>query len=363
VLYFTNPGEAFDEINDAIRDSIQGTRFSNPVGLAGDFLGYYYERSDYTDQQFGSSNFETYNISADMPQENLDKARENAEALGFTTTPQTIFAEFDSDVVDRPGIQWYPDDPESDDPTINLYGSTARSQDTLVQPDGPIQWDFDDGTAGTSANQERFDHTFPGPGTYEVTATVTGTNAKTRSWTDSIVINPRLEATATQVNRSSDGVTVRVEATGGSGELIAGRWTCSDGRKRNGLRVQCPGQKTGKVTVVAADGAGNTTQATLKIAPLKVSVKGPSSVRRGRTATYRVKVSNPGGTTVTGIRLRANGRGIRFNAGVGRLAGGRSRTLNVRIRLVRPGSVKATFAVKSDNGGSASAVKRVRVRG
>ena len=45
----------------------------------------------------------------------------------------------------------------------------------------------------TSDNQDRFDHTFPGPGSYEVTATITGTNAKTRSWTDTIVINPAAE--------------------------------------------------------------------------------------------------------------------------------------------------------------------------
>jgi hypothetical protein len=362
-LYVTNPGEAFPEINDAIRDSVQGARTVNPVGLAGDFLGYYYERADYTDEQFGSSDFETYNISEDMPQMNLDMARENAEELGFSTTDQTIHAEFDSDVVDRPGIQWYPDTVESDNPTVNLYGATARSQDNAVQPDGPIEWDFGDGTTGTSANQDRFDHTFPGPGSYDVTATITGTNAKTRSWTDTIMIDPPLKASATQVKRDSGGTTLKVKTTGGSGKLIGGRWTCSDGKKRSGHKIECPGKRAGKVTVVASDGAGNTAQTSIKVAPLKVKVKGPAKSRKGKKATYRVKVSNPGGTKVTGLRLKISGRGVSVNTSVGKLAAGKGKTVKIKVRFRKPGKIKAKFKVSSKNGGSLSATKKIRVKG
>ncbi len=360
-LYFTNPGEAFPEINEAIRDGIQGPRYSNPVGLAGDFLGYYYEREDYTDEQFGSSDFERYNVSEDMPQMNLDMALENAEDLGFTTTPQTIHAEFDSDIVDKPGIQWYPDAVETDNLTVNIYGSTARSQNTLVQA-GSIEWDFGDGTTDTTENQDRFDHTFPGPGTYDVTATTTGTNTKTRSWTDTIVINPPLKASATQVNRNSNGAKVKLTASGGSGELIGGRWTCADGKKRSGLKVTCPGQKSGKVTVVASDGAGNTAEASVKVAPLKVSVKGPAKGRKGKKATYKVKVTNPGATKVTGVRLKVSGRGVSLNTAVGKLGGGKNRTTRVKVRFRKPGKVKARFSVSSENGGSASANKKVKIK-
>jgi PKD repeat protein len=361
MLYFTNPGEAFPEINEAIRDSIQGPRFSASVGLAGDFLGYYYEREDYTDAQFGSSDFEKYNISADLPQMNLDMALENAEELGFTTNPQTIHAEFDSDVVDKPGIQWYPDAVETDNLTVNFYGSTARSQDKAVQA-GSIEWDFDDGTTATTANQDRFDHTFPGPGTYEVTATTTGTNSKVRSWTDTIVINPPLRTSITQVGRSSAGTKLRVAISGGSGKAIAGRWTCSDGKRRNGLTITCPGQKAGKVSVVASDGAGNTAPATLRVAPLRVSVKGPARVRKGKKATFRVKVSNPSATTVTGARLKVSGRGVRYNVGVGRLAGGKSRTVRVTVRFRKPGRLTSKFLVISNNGGRTGANKRIQVK-
>ena len=49
VLYSTNPGEAFPEVNDAIANSVSNARSTNVVGMAGDMLGYYYQRGDYTD--------------------------------------------------------------------------------------------------------------------------------------------------------------------------------------------------------------------------------------------------------------------------------------------------------------------------
>ncbi|MEX0621260.1 MAG: hypothetical protein WD181_06720, partial [Solirubrobacterales bacterium] len=65
LVYWTNPGEAFAEVNEAIEESIQGARHGNAVGLAGDFLGYYWVRGQYTitgtGNQFGSSNFVSYN--------------------------------------------------------------------------------------------------------------------------------------------------------------------------------------------------------------------------------------------------------------------------------------------------------------
>ncbi len=197
VLYSTNPGEAFPEVNDAISDSVTNARSTNVVGMAGDMLGYYYQRGDYTDQQFGSSDFERFNVGPDLAQDNADLATANAAALGFATTPTpTVFAPHDATVEDKPGVQFYPDQVESSDPTINLYGSSAKSQNGTVTVVGDISWDFDDGTTATTASKERFDHTFPGPGSYDVTATVTGSNAKTRSWTQTIVIDPPLVASA-----------------------------------------------------------------------------------------------------------------------------------------------------------------------
>ena len=133
VLYSTNPGEAFPEVNAAISNSVSNARSTNVVGMAGDMLGYYYQRGDYTEQEFGSSDFERFNVGPDLAQDNANLGTANAAALGFATTATgTVFAPHDATVEDKPGVQFYPDQVESSDPTINFYGSSARSQDEAV---------------------------------------------------------------------------------------------------------------------------------------------------------------------------------------------------------------------------------------
>ena len=46
-----------------------------------------------------------------------------------------------------------------------------------------ISWNFGDGTTEVQPDQARFNHTFPGPGVYEVTASVTDNLGNTYSWT------------------------------------------------------------------------------------------------------------------------------------------------------------------------------------
>lgn len=307
VIYSTNPGEAFAEVNFAIRDSISGARHANTIGLAGDFLGYYYIREDYTEQQFGSSNFPKYNVGPDLPQMNADIARENAAELGFDTTPQTVHAPHDTDVENRPGLQWYPDRTESADPTINIYGTATASQDELVEAPETIEWDFDDGSSATTDNNERFDHTFPGPGTYQVTATVTGSNSKTRTWSDTITINPPLRAKAAVKARNGNGARLAVAATGGSGRLVSARWACPDGRRVDGLRVICPGPKGGNARVIAVDGAGNKATARVGIraarGKLKILAARITPTRNRRVHILRVKVRNVGNGVARGARV------------------------------------------------------------
>ena len=268
LLYSTNPGEAFPEVNAAIADSVTDARSANVVGMAGDMLGYYYQRGDYTDQQFGSSDFERFNVGPDLAQDNADLATANAAALGFsTTTTGTVFAPHDATVVDKPGVQFYPDQIESSDPTINFYGSSAKSQNGAVNVVGDIAWDFDDGTTGTTASKERFDHTFPGPGTYDVTATVTGSNAATRSWTETIIIDRPLVAKAkaeAQLGQEAGQPLGDQQGRAGHARL---RSLDLPGRHR-GQRAhrQLPGQEgSGQAEVTVVDGAGNTATDSVQI--------------------------------------------------------------------------------------------------
>jgi hypothetical protein len=265
LLYVSNPGESFAEVNDAIRAGVQDAQSVNVVGLAGDFLGYNWNPSDYTTLQFGSSDFAKYNVGPDLAQKTADGGYANAAALGFTVaaTPVAVRAAYDSSVASLPGVQFYPSQLETAAPSINFYGSAAQPQSNYGSPDhllSSISWDFGDLSAGLSASHDHFDHAFPGAGVYTVTATVNdAVTGKSRSWKQTLTIDAPL-----QVELSGSPVSgklqMQAKATGGQGKLIAARWTCPDGSTVYGLTPFCP-IASGTATVTAMDGAGNTVQA------------------------------------------------------------------------------------------------------
>ncbi|HMT04510.1 MAG TPA: PKD domain-containing protein [Solirubrobacterales bacterium] len=380
VVYATNPGEAFAEVNFAIRAGISGARHVNTMSQSGDMLGYYYERSDYTDQQFGSSNFETYNVGPDLPADNVAAALAGASAIGFSTTPQVVHAPFNADVADRPGVQWYPDTLESADPVVNLYGSSAKSQDGSVPAPTAIDWNFGDGSVATTTNQDRFDHTFPGPGTYEVKATVTGSNSKTRSWEQQIVVNPALQGKATLVSRAWDGATLEAGLTGGSGKLVSAHWTCQDGTRLSGLKVVCESSAAGTATVKVADGAGNTAEASVavSVAPpkpaprlkiVKVKLK-KTKVKRGKSTVLVVKVKNTGTADTTRVRVcakvpRKAKKGIKVTPScksLGVLSPGKAATAPIKVRTTRKARSKAKLRVVVSARGTGSMKRSVTIR-
>jgi hypothetical protein len=100
----------------------------------------------------------------------------------------------------------------------------------------------------------------------------------------------------------------------------------------------------------------------LKARISRVTFTGPGSARRGQTKVYKVRITNNGNTTATGVRLVVTGRGIRVNNPVGRIAAGKTRTVRLRVRFRKPGKVVARASVRSNNGGSRGARKVVRVR-
>lgn len=381
MVYWTNPGEAFPEVNEAIADSIQGARHGNPIGLAGDFLGYYWVRGQYTTSgtgnQFGSSNFVQYNTGPNIPFENLSGALEGARDLGFELDEQEIQAIYDTDVADRPGIQWYSNRLQSADPTVSIYGSAPRSQNTQIQAPATIEWDFDDGTVETKDNGIRFEHTFPGPGTYEVTATATGSNSKTRTWTDTIVIDPPLSVEARVTKRSTAGAALALEAEGGSGELIGARWTCQDGTSVTGLTPTCRSDRAGTVTVTAADGAGNTATATMTVAAqARASLKniGPAKpvIRKGRSGKVSVTVGNAGQAQAGSVKVclkpsSKDRKGLKVKPScrsVGSIAVGKAKTAKFTVKASKKARSKGQIevTVSSANAGSVERGLAVKTR-
>ena len=152
-----------------------------------------------------------------------------------------------------------------------------------------------------------------------MTATVTGSNAKTRSWTQTIVIDPPLAANAELTYRSNKKASLSVTEHGGQGTLVSAQWTCQDGTEVSGLSVDCPGKGSGPAQVTVADGAGNTATTEVQVvkAP-KLDIAKFSRAEEGqgrKSAKVKVRVENTGGAVATGVKvcLVGQGQGVHAN--------------------------------------------------
>ncbi len=92
----------------------------------------------------------------------------------------------------------------------------------------------------------------------------------------------------------------------------------------------------------------------------KVKVKGPAKVKKGKKATYKVRVTNSGNAAATGVRLKVSGKGISFNPRSASIPAGKTRTVRVNAQARRPGKIGATFKVTSSAGGK-TVKKRITV--
>lgn len=94
----------------------------------------------------------------------------------------------------------------------------------------------------------------------------------------------------------------------------------------------------------------------------KVTVKGPKKVKRGRKATFNVKVTNSGSATATGVKVKVTGKGVKATGSAGAISAGQSKVIKVKIKAKKTGKVTATFKVTSSNAGSKTVKKKVTVR-
>jgi len=93
----------------------------------------------------------------------------------------------------------------------------------------------------------------------------------------------------------------------------------------------------------------------------KVKVSGPARVKKGKVATYRVRITNSGNGAATGVRIRVFGRGVNASKSVGRIPAGKSRTIKVDLRPKRPGRTKWAYRVTSSNAGGKTVKKTITV--
>lgn len=94
----------------------------------------------------------------------------------------------------------------------------------------------------------------------------------------------------------------------------------------------------------------------------KVVVSGPKKVKKGKKATYKVKITNNGTATAKGVRLKVSGKGVSFNTSAGTVAPAKTKTVNVKLKAKKKGKVKLTFKVTTTNDGGKTVKKTITVK-
>ncbi|MEI2711383.1 MAG: CARDB domain-containing protein [Chitinophagaceae bacterium] len=128
----------------------------------------------------------------------------------------------------------------------------------------------------------------------------------------------------------------------------------------------CSGTGTCQVTI-NSDQTATATFAADTVLPgeatiSKVTISGPAKVKKGKQATYAVKITNSGNATATGVRLKVSGRGVSFNTSLGTIPASTTRTVNIKLKPKTPGKIKASFKVTSENAGSRTATETITVK-
>ncbi len=96
----------------------------------------------------------------------------------------------------------------------------------------------------------------------------------------------------------------------------------------------------------------------------RLAISGPSRVRKGQKATYRITVANTGDAAATGVRIRISGKGVaERRTALRKVAPGTKRTFTISIRPKTTGRVRLAFRVTSVGVGQATAGRTITVRG
>jgi len=258
IVYATEPGEAFPEVSTAIRRVFGGPEV-RIIGMAQDQLGYYYPPETVPWTVINDSDHHIYNASLLLGEVNVNAQALNAITLGFTPAPNHETNQLDDPMALRSvGVQFFPIPREQTGATFvfdtkwsdSVLGELSMG--TLGPNANPtsISWDWGDGTTETVNRDGLFQHTFPGPGAYTITASVLGPTGPSH-WTQTIIVDPPLGAVVTR-----SGTALGIASTGGAGSIVSAHWTFDDSSTADGLNVTMPATATGGIVTVV-DAAGN----------------------------------------------------------------------------------------------------------
>jgi hypothetical protein len=278
-VYATVPGEGFPEVTEAIERSFAGSpgiQAAHVVDEGSDTLGYFGDFNGYPSAQL-QGDLKTNNVGPNVAQDTLNAAVQAGDALGLDPAAGQVTADVTNPQAwSEPAVQFYPNQVETDDLTVSLYGSAHAADPAshsasatigstaTTQGDGEISWNFGDGTTQTHPDSARFTHVFPGPGLYQVSASVTDNLGNTYSWTQSVLIDTPLDAAVTQQPQPDNTISLSAQAKGGSGTVVAAHWTFADGTVADGTTITLPHKHLdGSVTIT--DSAGNTATTSVHI--------------------------------------------------------------------------------------------------
>jgi len=267
LAYLSMPGEPFPEVRLAIAGAVHGAKQIVALSKGQDDLGYFYPAFVYPFTATYDSDHHIYNVAPQAGDQVIHDQLDNLGALGFAVD-QTVERPLDNDYGQgfKPGVQALASPPEGDagaDGTLPvtlqaIYGGAAFGGAPL---DGPVRWDFGDGTKGTSGSEKRFVHAFA-PGRYTVRVEATDTQGNTATWSLPVRVYRALRAA---IDARSGGVLVG-RMSGGKAPALAWRWSFSDGSTASGERVRAPlGATSATLSVTDATGTVATVSRSLSL--------------------------------------------------------------------------------------------------
>ncbi len=277
-VYATVPGEGFAEVTEAIQRTFAaspGIEATHVIDEGSDTLGYFGDYGAYPAGHM-QGDLQSNNVGPNVGDDAVNAIAQDGENLGLDPASEQVTADITNpQAFSEPGIQFYSDRVETEEPTVSFYASAkaaapaSHSASTTIgssastQGDGMISWNFGDGTSELRPITARFSHTFPGPGLYSVTASVTDNLGNTYSWTQPVRIDTPLSAAVVQTAGPGGNVVLTAVGEGGEGNVLEARWTFSHGKPVYGTTITAHKHMEGLVTIT--DGAGNTATASVHI--------------------------------------------------------------------------------------------------
>ena len=105
------------------------------------------------------------------------------------------------------------------------------------------------------------------------------------------------------------------------------------------------GMDSGPTTILNASTSYACTGAAGKAKFGGLKIKGPKKVKRGKNATFKVKVKNAGTANAKKVKVKASGKKVKgkTKVNVGNLKPGQTKTVKFKLKLKKKGKIKTTF--------------------